>query len=85
MAAFYTKWLNDMRDAQQENGRIPNTSPTLVGGSGGGVAWGSAYILIPWWMYQYYNDIRIMEEHYPTMKKYIDYLRTLAKTDSEPK
>jgi alpha-L-rhamnosidase len=85
MAAFYTKWLNDMRDAQQENGRIPNTSPTLVGGSGGGIAWGSAYILIPWWMYQYYNDTRIMEEHYPTMKKYIDYLRTLAKTDSEPK
>lgn len=84
MAAFYTKWLNDMRDAQQENGRIPNTSPTLVGGSGGGIAWGSAYILIPWWMYQYYNDTRIMEDHYKTMKLYIDYLRNLARTDSDP-
>jgi alpha-L-rhamnosidase len=85
MAAFYTKWLNDMRDAQQENGRIPNTSPTLIGGTGGGVAWGSAYILIPWWMYQYYNDTRIMEEHYQTMKKYLSYLHTLAQTDSDPK
>lgn len=85
MAAFYTKWLNDMRDAQQENGRIPNTAPTLVGGTGGGIAWGSAYILIPWWMYQYYNDTRILEEHYETMKVYIDYLHNLARTDSDPK
>jgi alpha-L-rhamnosidase len=84
MAAFYTKWLNDMRDAQEENGRIPNTAPTLVGGMGGGVAWGSAYILIPWWMYQYYNDTRIMEQHYETMKKYLDYLHNLARSDSNP-
>ncbi|MDD4109203.1 MAG: family 78 glycoside hydrolase catalytic domain [Prolixibacteraceae bacterium] len=84
MASFYTKWLNDMRDAQEENGRIPNTSPTLVGGMGGGVAWGSAYILIPWWMYNYYGDIRVLQEHYPTMKKYMQYLRNLARTDKIP-
>jgi alpha-L-rhamnosidase len=85
MAAFYTKWLNDMRDAQEESGRIPNTSPTLIGGMGGGIPWGSAYLLIPWWMHLYYNDTRIMEEHYPTMKLYIDYLRNLARTDKNPK
>ena len=84
MASFYTKWLNDMRDSQFENGRIPNTSPTLVGGYGGGIAWGSAYVLIPWWMYQYYNDIRIMEDHYLTMKHYLNYLYNLAKTDANP-
>jgi len=84
MAAFYTKWLNDMRDSQEENGRIPNTSPTLVGGKGGGVAWGSAYILLPWWMHLYYDDTMILGEHYPTMKKYMDYLRNLAKTDQIP-
>lgn len=84
MASFYTKWLNDMRDSQYENGRIPNTSPTLVGGYGGGIAWGSAYVLLPWWMYQYYNDIRIMEDHYSTMKHYLKYLHNLAKTDANP-
>jgi len=83
MPAFYTKWLNDMRDAQEENGRIPNTSPTLVGGYGGGVPWGSAYVLIPYWMYQYYDDTRIMEEHYPAMQRYIDYLRNLARENDE--
>lgn len=84
MASFYTKWINDMRDTQEENGRIPNTSPTLVGGMGGGVAWGSAYILIPWWMYNYYNDTRILAEHYPTQKRYLMYLKDLAMNDSNP-
>lgn len=84
MAPFYIKWLNDMRDSQEENGRIPNTSPTLVGGMGGGVAWGSAYVLIPWWMYHYYGDTSILKEHYPTMKKYIRYLKELATIDENP-
>lgn len=84
MTAFYTKWLNDMRDSQEDNGRIPNTSPTLVGGMGGGVAWGSAYILIPWWMQHYYHDDRILKEHYPTMKRYIQYLKDLGTKDEHP-
>ena len=84
MAPFYMKWLDDMRDAQEPDGRIPNTAPTLVGGMGGGVGWGSAYILIPWWMNHYYDDTRILEEHYPTMKKYIHYLRNLARIDENP-
>lgn len=84
MAPFYTKWLNDMRDSQEENGRIPNTSPVLVGGMGGGVAWGSAYILIPWWMHHYYGDTRILEEHYPVMKEYLQYLKNLGSKDEDP-
>lgn len=84
MAAFYTKWMDDMEDAQEDDGRIPNTAPTLVGGSGGGVAWGSAYILLPWWMYNYYTDHRVLEEHYPGMQRYLRYLEHLARTDSDP-
>ena len=84
MAPFYTKWINDMRDSQEENGRIPNTSPVLVGGMGGGVAWGSAYILIPWWMHHYYGDTRILEEHYPVMKEYLQYLKNLGSKDEDP-
>jgi len=84
MPAFYTNWLNDMKDAQEPSGRIPNTSPTLIGGNGGGIAWGSAYVLVPWWMYQYYNDTRVLKEHYSTMQRFIGYLHNLAKTDSNP-
>jgi alpha-L-rhamnosidase len=84
MATFYMKWLNDMRDAQEPDGKIPNTAPTLVGGMGGGIGFGSAYFLIPWWMHHYYNDQRILEEHYPNMKMYMGHLNRLARTDSNP-
>lgn len=83
MHSSYVKWLNDMKDAQYENGRIPNTSPLLLGGTGGGIAWGSAYILLPWWMYQYYEDEIILEEHYESMKDYMNYLGTLASENDE--
>jgi alpha-L-rhamnosidase len=47
MAAFYTKWMNDLKDAQNvTNGYVPNTVPYQSGG--GGTAWGSAYIIIGW-------------------------------------
>ncbi len=84
MAAFYTKWLHDMADAQEASGRVPNTAPTLVGGTGGGVAWGSASILLPWWVHGAYGDRRVLEEHYPGMQRYLRYLERLARTDSRP-
>ncbi|MDZ7690784.1 MAG: family 78 glycoside hydrolase catalytic domain [Balneolaceae bacterium] len=83
MHSFYEKWIMDMRDSQYENGRIPNTSPAMLGGTGGGIAWGSAYILIPWWMHQYYADNRILQEHYPSMKRYMGYLENLASQNDE--
>lgn len=84
MASYYAKWMNDLRDSQEDNGRIPNTSPTLVGGMGGGVAWGSTYVLIPWWIYHYYNDVSMLEDHYPNMKMYIQYLKELGTKDENP-
>ena len=80
MKSFYTKWLNDIADAQNsKTGFVPNTAPYQSGG--GGTPWGSAYILIPWYMYLYYGDITILEEHYKGMKLFVDYLKT--QTDSE--
>lgn len=84
MTAFYTNWMADMHDVQQKNGYIPNTAPNLVGGMGGGIPWGSAYILIPWWMYEYYGDKRMLEDYYSSMEKYVDYLHYLARHDSVP-
>ena len=80
MSAFYTKWLNDISDAQNKvTGYVPNTVPYHSGG--GGVAWGSAYIIIPWYMYLYYGDVSILKKHYNGMKKYIQYLNNRTDKD----
>jgi alpha-L-rhamnosidase len=74
MSQFYTKWINDISDGQNhQTGYVPNTTPYQDGG--GGTAWGSAYLIIPWYMYQYYGDLNILEHHYSGMKHWVEYMR----------
>ncbi len=80
-AAFYTKWVNDISDAQREDGNLPGIVPSPGWGYGKdiGPAWDSICILLPWQVYEYYGDTRILAEHYATMQKYMDYLQRLQK------
>ena len=76
MAAFYTKWVADIVDAQNaRTGYVPNTAPYERGG--GGTAWGSAIVIVPWNMYLFYGDERILRQNYVPMKKWVDYLSGL--------
>lgn len=80
MAAFYTKWLNDVANAQNHlTGYVPNTTPYQDGG--GGTAWGAAYVIIPWYMYLYYGDVQILREHYQGMKHWIEYMENSLDMD----
>ncbi|GGD62854.1 family 78 glycoside hydrolase catalytic domain [Paenibacillus nasutitermitis] len=75
MASFYTKWIGDISDSQnRQTGFVPHTAP--FNGGGGGVAWGSAYVIMPWLMYRMYGDRRLLMEHYEGMKRWIAYLGT---------
>ncbi|MGG6309261.1 family 78 glycoside hydrolase catalytic domain [Paenibacillus macerans] len=75
MAAFYAKWIRDIGDSQNKRtGFVPHTAP--FNGGGGGVAWGSAYVIMPWIMYRIYGDRRLLAEHYESMKCWIGYLGT---------
>jgi alpha-L-rhamnosidase len=76
MAAFYTNFLRDIRDVQDDKGTITDTVPHIWGSRPADPAWGTAYPLICWYVYQYYGDRRIVEEHYDGVKKYVEYLRT---------
>lgn len=76
--ANYTKWIDDFEDAQHANGDLPGIVPTSSWGYGNGPAWDSALILIPWYVYLYAGDRRILEEHYPSFKRYVDYLTSRA-------
>lgn len=80
-AAAYTKWLTDFRDEQRDSGELPGIIPTSGWGYGyyGAPAWSSASAIIPWCMYQYYGDTRILADNYELMKKYVDYLGSTAK------
>ncbi|MCK5370382.1 MAG: chitobiase/beta-hexosaminidase C-terminal domain-containing protein, partial [Cyclobacteriaceae bacterium] len=69
------KWINDMDDARNKTtGYVPHTAP--FGGGGGGPAWGSSYVIVPWFYYLYYGDKDILRQHYDGMKQWIKYLGT---------
>jgi alpha-L-rhamnosidase len=79
MAAFYTNFVRDIRDTQKPDGEIPDTVP--YGGYGSypaDPAWGTAYPLICWYMWEQYGDRRILEENYDGLKKYVEFLRSKA-------
>jgi alpha-L-rhamnosidase len=78
MAAFYTNFMRDIRDVQDEKGRITDTVPYIWGSRPADPAWGTAYPLICWYMYQYYGDTRVLEEHYDGLKKYVEFLRSTS-------
>jgi len=75
VAAFFTKWMVDVEDAQLENGGFSDVSPRKVATAGGTAAWGDAGVICPWTIYQVYGDKRILAEHYDAMQEWIDYCR----------
>jgi alpha-L-rhamnosidase len=77
----YLKWLNDMKDEQQPDGNLPGIMPTSGWGYawGNGPPWDSALVLIPWYIYQYCGDTRVLAEHYDGMKLYVDFMTGRAK------
>jgi len=81
MGAFYTKFIRDIRDVQDENGTITDTVPFIWGQRPADPAWGTAYPQLCWSMYQYYGDQRILEQHYEGLKKYGDFLQSEAKNN----
>ncbi|HET7841298.1 MAG TPA: family 78 glycoside hydrolase catalytic domain [Terriglobia bacterium] len=76
MAAFYTNFVRDIRDAQKPDGEIPDTVPHGYGEYPADPAWGTAYPLLCWYMWEQYGDRRILEENYDGLKKYVEFLRS---------
>ena len=77
VAALYAKVLGDMRDAQLDNGLVPDIAPeyTVFGGDyRDSPEWGSACVLVPWAVYQRYGDIKTLRDNYAAMVRYVNYL-----------
>ena len=79
VAAFFTKWMVDVEDAQLPNGGFSDVAPRKVAMDGGTAAWGDAGVICPWTIYQVYGDTRILARHYGAMQKWIDYCKETTK------
>jgi alpha-L-rhamnosidase len=75
VAAFFNKWINDINDAQSPEGAYSDVSPRVVDKVDGCAAWGDAGVIIPYQIYQAYGNTRALEESYPNMVKWIEFLQ----------
>jgi len=78
-APMAMKFLNDLRDWQRPNGRLPQIAPE--GGTdfymrpmNGSTGWADAGVIIPYTLWKQYGDFGIIEEYYDMMQKYARYM-----------
>lgn len=82
VAAFFTKWMIDVEDAQTPEGVFPDIAPRLrddinwvgLGGLGGAAGWADAGVIVPYTLWRVYGDRRMLSRHYAAMVKWVDWI-----------
>ncbi len=81
VAAFFTKWLKDVTTEQTEEGAIPFVVPNVLGDVKASAGWADVVTIAPMTIYKVYGDKDLLSEQYPSMKKYVDFVRKDAGDD----
>lgn len=76
----YEKWLADHRDEQQPNGVLPAIIPTSGWGYtwANGPDWTSTIAIIPWNIYLFYGDSRLLSDCYENIVRYVDHITLMS-------
>ncbi len=85
IAAFYSKWTQDIEDAQGSEGSIPDVVPNYWTLYNDGVTWPSTFVLAPNMLYHQYGDKRVIEKHYPALRLWVKYMESFLDKDLMPK
>ncbi|HXI68796.1 MAG TPA: family 78 glycoside hydrolase catalytic domain [Verrucomicrobiae bacterium] len=78
IAALYTKWRQDMGDAQRTNGVIPDVAPAYWPIYSDNVTWPSSAIIIPSALERQFGDTLCVSRDYDSAKLWMDHMLTLA-------
>jgi alpha-L-rhamnosidase len=78
-AKLYTKWLDDIEEAQKPNGSIPDVAPAYWNYYSDNMTWPATYLQVADMLYQQFGDKESIAKHYASMKKWLTYMRTFMK------
>ena len=78
---LYSKWISDMKDAQQENGSLPDVAPSYWPIYSDNTTWPGTYLFASDMMYSQYGDQSVIKTHYPYMQKWIKHMSQYLKND----
>jgi alpha-L-rhamnosidase len=85
LSALYSKWVQDMEDAQLESGSVSDVCPSYWPLYNDNVTWPSSFIIIPNMLYDQYADTRTISGRYEGMKKWINHMLGYKKDGIIPK
>lgn len=75
---FFKKWLGDMRAEQHADGAIAGVVPekyTVNYKTRIAAGWGDSATIIPWTLYEIYNDSSFLSDNFEMMKRWVGYMR----------
>ncbi len=78
LAAFFTKWLQDVRDAQADDGRFPDFAPHPFDPNArfsGAPGWADAGVFVPWTAWVNYGDRKVLGESFDSARRWIEFVR----------
>jgi alpha-L-rhamnosidase len=84
-APLYAKWVQDMADAQKDNGSVPDVCPAYWPLYSDGITWPSSTIIIPGHLLTQFADNGLIARHYPSMKLWLDHMAGFLKDDLMPR
>lgn len=79
--ALYAKWARDIREAQREDGCIPDVAPAYWNYYSDNVTWPAALPMTCDMLFTNFGDKRPMEESYPAIKKWLWHIREYYMTE----
>ena len=77
VAAFFTKWIDDVEESQRSFGAYPDYAPYPMAHGGAGKTFGSGWtdagIICPWTIWKTYGDTRMLERHWKSMTRFMEW------------
>lgn len=78
LGAFLTKFVQDIRDDQADDGRFPDFAPHAGDPNktfSGAPAWADAGVIVPWRAWQNYADERLLAGQFDAACRWVEYIR----------
>lgn len=75
MNQFFAKWMQDITDSQDKEGYVYDVNPAIVVEGPSKAGWGDAVTIVPWTLYKFYGDQKVLVDNYAGMKAWVEYMR----------
>ena len=74
LGALYANWLRTVADQQRADGSIGDYGPDTLGDSRDGHAnWQTAFVTIPWMIWQRHGDTGVISRHLEQLDAYMSF------------